>query len=174
MKKIIATLLILIITTASVFASEPALMEISSTLNGEFYFGVSENSIGTHIGMPGGNPYGTSASFEEVFERPATAYFGYITNKYYPGSSPSVQLVANLFHHTDEDSLTVRYSVTGNGISVNVSADNTVVQLGFTKLRAYGVRQEEVALTFTANAADVAVAGAGDYVATITFDIINT
>lgn len=178
MRKTIAILMILAVILPGVFAADTATVKLNSTVDGDFLFGVSKTKVPDYASLEAAqadNPYSNSATFENAFERPATVYVGYVTNNLYT-IPPSISFEAEPFFHTENSNLSVGYSISINdaeGIPLYKDLVSIGSALGFYKLGNAGLRQEDVKLTFTANADDVGKAAAGDYTATITFRVTS-
>ena len=175
MKKTIAILLVLAVVLTGAFAAlnTPSTVTLKSTVDGGFLFGVSKTTVATQTVMPTATPYQSAVEFDSAFTTPAKAYFGYVTNNTY--AALTVTVTAAPFVNDSVSTEKVGYTVSGGASAVTVAKDgeSQSVDLGFSKLTDKGLRQEETVLTFTATAADVNAAAAGDYTATITFNITN-
>ncbi len=173
MKKTIAILLVLAVVMTGAFAAAST-VTLKSTVAGGFLFGVSKSAVATQNTMPTVNPYADAIEIGDAFNTSAKAYFGYVTNDHY-AVAPTVTVTATPFVNETVASEKVGYTVTGGVEDVTVVKTDTSkpVNLGFAKLTAEGLRQEEKALTFTATVDDVNAAAAGAYTATITFNIAS-
>lgn len=181
MKKIVAILLMIIIAATGIFAAaDSAQLTMTSIVPGDFIFGVNNQPSAQYDHMPS---FAETGYTKELYTHNSfaadklTYYLNYVTNMYYaPGSVPTVRVVAGPFHHDVDPSLIVRYNVTvGNSATpVLVDQDGVLLDPGFTKLGAAGLRQEETKLVISILRDDINKATGGTYVATITFDISAT